>query len=196
MVSPLCMSIGKWKKPWKTKLLLNSVLYNTCLLENYLTYDGNQKTCLFLLKTFWSGCHINQENKRNQKAKHLKKGADGNQKKSRVLHEFKTDHFSHHFPYRFSLFWFFWFHIVILISEMKRKCYTVWQFHINLESIWPLCLTAVAWAWVKYLVHQIYKISQTPLDLFNYYAYWANNNLLDIFICKYFYSHYMTKNLI
>ena len=23
MVSPLCMSIGKWKKPWKTKLLLN-----------------------------------------------------------------------------------------------------------------------------------------------------------------------------
>ena len=119
MVSPLCMSIGKWKKPWKTKLLLNSVLYNTYLLENYLTYDGNQKTCLFLLKTFWSGCHINQENKRNQKAKHLKKGADGNQKKSRVLHEFKTDHFSHHFPYRFSLFWFFWFHIVILISEKK-----------------------------------------------------------------------------
>ena len=128
---PIAYEYRKVKEVLKNKiatefeLLLNSVLYNTCLLENYLTYDGNQKTCLFLLKTFWSGCHINQENKRNQKAKHLKKGADGNQKKSRVLHEFKTDHFSHHFPYRFSLFWFFWFHIVILISKMKRKCYTV-----------------------------------------------------------------------
>ena len=36
----------------KFELLLNSVLYNACLLENYLTNDGNQKTCLFLLKTF------------------------------------------------------------------------------------------------------------------------------------------------
>ena len=132
MISPgIAYEYRKVKEVLKNKiatefeLLLNSVLYNTCLLENYLTYDGNQKTCLFLLKTFWSGCHINQENKRNQKAKHLKEGADGNQKKSRVLHEFKTDHFSHHFPYWFSLFWFFWFPIVILISEMKRKRYTV-----------------------------------------------------------------------